>query len=335
MPLPCPGPAQISLLDLQNEFGGSSPIGLAEYYRNGGYVGSNNTNVPTGGTIGLNNFFCAVNEIIRYITSTSTNVNASNYFTSGEWSSPTPKTLIINPGVIVGATSSATAALTIPGFGGTFKLINNGSIRGGSGDGGISGSPDGKDGGTAINAQWPSTIIDNLGTIYAGGGGAGRGGFGGQGVYYNNYETAGCGGAPGCAAGYYQTGYNGNCGGCCQTYSCGWGGTCCSQNRQCRYCQQQVITSGGTGGNGGRGEGYNLPSGIGQAGTAGGINAGAGGPGGNGGGWGSNGSPGNAGANGNYTAGGPGRPGGLAGYYIQGNGNVTWLNTGTRLGRVG
>ena len=59
MPLPCPGPAQISLVDIQNEFGGSNPIGLNEYYRNGGLVPSNNTSVPTSGAISLGDFFCA------------------------------------------------------------------------------------------------------------------------------------------------------------------------------------------------------------------------------------------------------------------------------------
>ena len=33
-----PSSGAISLLDLQNEYGGSSPISLSEYYRNGAYV---------------------------------------------------------------------------------------------------------------------------------------------------------------------------------------------------------------------------------------------------------------------------------------------------------
>lgn len=57
MPLPASGP--ISLLDLQNEFGGSNPIGLNEYYRNGGLVGASNTNVPTSGAISLSQFYGA------------------------------------------------------------------------------------------------------------------------------------------------------------------------------------------------------------------------------------------------------------------------------------
>jgi len=57
----------ISLLDLQNEYGGSSPIGMDEYYRGGSYVQSGfylkgsfialNTGVPTSGTISLGDFY--------------------------------------------------------------------------------------------------------------------------------------------------------------------------------------------------------------------------------------------------------------------------------------
>ena len=50
----------ISLANIQSEFGGSSPISLSEYYRNGSYTTSNNTNVPTSGTISMGNFYGAV-----------------------------------------------------------------------------------------------------------------------------------------------------------------------------------------------------------------------------------------------------------------------------------
>jgi hypothetical protein len=73
----------------------------------------------------------------------------------------------------------------------------------------------------------------------------------------------------------------------------------------------------------------------------GGTNAGRGGVGGNGSTWGTTGVNGVVGANGNAgtapllgAAGGPAY-GGLGGYYIVNNGNVTWIATGTRLGRVG
>lgn len=48
MALPSSGP--ISLLDIQNEFGGSNPISISEYY-------GVDTGVPTSGTISLSNFY--------------------------------------------------------------------------------------------------------------------------------------------------------------------------------------------------------------------------------------------------------------------------------------
>lgn len=55
MALPTSGNA-ISLSQLQTEFGGSNPIKLSEYYRNGGRTTDNNTGVPTSGTIELGDF---------------------------------------------------------------------------------------------------------------------------------------------------------------------------------------------------------------------------------------------------------------------------------------
>lgn len=62
MPLPSSG--LISLADIQTEFGGVNPIGINEYYRNGGLVSSNNTNVPTSGTISLANFYGARKQVL-------------------------------------------------------------------------------------------------------------------------------------------------------------------------------------------------------------------------------------------------------------------------------
>ena len=59
---------QISMTDIVNEFGGSVPHSLSEYYRNGGAVPGNNTNVPTSGTISMSNFYGAVNEIQFTVT---------------------------------------------------------------------------------------------------------------------------------------------------------------------------------------------------------------------------------------------------------------------------
>lgn len=59
MTLPTSG--TISLTDIQNEFGGTSPTSLSEYYAGGAYVasGTSGTNgaVPSSGTISLSNFY--------------------------------------------------------------------------------------------------------------------------------------------------------------------------------------------------------------------------------------------------------------------------------------
>jgi hypothetical protein len=56
--------APISLGQIQGEFGGANPIYLSEYYRGGAYTTNNNTNVPTGGTIALSNFYSAWRGIL-------------------------------------------------------------------------------------------------------------------------------------------------------------------------------------------------------------------------------------------------------------------------------
>ena len=308
MPLPCPGPAAISFLDIQNEFEGSNPIELNEYYRNGGLVPSNNTSVPTSGTISLDNFFCAVNEIVVYITATTTNVNVQSLF-GGYWTQNVPKRLIINPGVVVGGTNTISYALNIPsGFGGTVKIDNNGSIRGFGGyGGGTYYGNGGTNGGPAIFAGASGISIDNQGTIYGGGGGGGAGGYGGGGIYLSgftiprqvNYTTGGQGGTGGNGLGYLDT----------ITTAPPYGAT-------------SLI--------------YHGPK-------DGGINAGRGAVGGDGGARGSGGNPGLTGSNGidesgsdpGWVTGKTGYNGGLAGYYIVNNANVTWTTLGTVAGRVG
>ena len=58
-----PSSGTLSLSSIQGEFGGSNPISLSEYYRNGPLVPSYpaNTGIPTSGTISINNFYGATN----------------------------------------------------------------------------------------------------------------------------------------------------------------------------------------------------------------------------------------------------------------------------------
>ena len=43
----CPASGTITINDIVSEFGGTAPHSMSEYYRNGGEVPGNNTNVPT------------------------------------------------------------------------------------------------------------------------------------------------------------------------------------------------------------------------------------------------------------------------------------------------
>ena len=287
-------------------------------------------------------------EIVAYITTTSVNVDASSYFTPQQWLSRRKKRLVVNPGVVVGASSISNYALTIPsGFNGELTLENNGSIQG------AGGAANGGTGGNAILAQ-ARVFINNFGSICAGGGGGGFGGNGGNGgqgsysvfVFLGDGYTGVIGDScnPGCSDRY---GAGAFCpGGHCQVF-----GLYASQD-VCDNCAiyQTTYTNGGNGGSGGSGgkgrgfEGGNAPGSGGSPGTAGDTNAGnggAGGAGGTGGDWGAygnGGATGETGANGNYTAGSPGTGGGgggAPGYYIINNYNVTWIANGTRLGLVG
>ena len=186
----CPSSGTISIQSVVDEFGGSTPHNMSEYYRNGGEVPGNNTNVPTSGTISLQNFYSAVNEIQQIYSSSTTNLNLSSVFGSN-WSSSVPKRVVINSGVTIGGTSGNYAINVPSGMAGTLIIDNAGSIEG------YGGSANGGTGGNAIHCAQTSgvTINNNSGAnIKAGGGGGGQGGTGGTG---GQGGTGGSGGAGG------------------------------------------------------------------------------------------------------------------------------------------
>ena len=283
--------------------------------------------------------FTLTSNFTAHITGNTTNVNASNLFSSEIWEGNFQKTIVIDSGVTVGAGvytdpgspsvqyhANYVFALYIPGFKGSIYILNKGTILGGGGR--AASSPDVTlnynkiqgEGGTAIyvdggnpGARGNGVFIDNQGSIYGGGGAGGLGGTGGQGYTsssgYNAYPLCTC---PVC------------CGkSCSDTAPCTGGttfGNGCAEGGLRWFCPYTSLTfyDGGTGGYGGYGAGSDTGAtpGGGYSGDAGGTNAGDGGDGGTGGTYGNNGDTGDTGFNGNYTNGSAGSSGGLAGYYL-------------------
>ena len=139
------GSGTIKLSEIQTEFTGENPISLSEYYRDGGYVTSNNTDVPTSGAIRLGQFYNAVRQFAFTITSSYTTVqDLRTLAIAAGWDGAAPVVATIDSGAVLqGApgpenTGSGGNALTISGsFPAGVSLINNGTIVGGGGGGGV------------------------------------------------------------------------------------------------------------------------------------------------------------------------------------------------------
>jgi len=241
----------ISIGNIATEFGGTQPHSLSEYYRNGSFVTSNNTNVPTSGTIDLADFYGAVKQSSVTISSSTTNLNVHTGVFGSDYTSSIPKLLIINSGVEIGASSLSNYALNLPsGMGGTLTIQNAGTISGAGGDGSSSGA--GGAGGTAVYIASNNVTITNTGTIRGGGGGGGKGANGATQITSMFSCIGGTGGAGGNGQGYDQSQSNGS-GGSARyaylTYSPG-SGNCAGPS--CFQCNEWgVYSNGSSGGNGG------------------------------------------------------------------------------------
>ena len=144
------GSGTISMTDIVDEFGGSVPHSLSEYYRNGGAVPLITLTCQRRGTISLSNFYNAVNEIQYTISSNTTNFQTSAAFGSN-WSTAVPKRLTINSGVTVGSGNGNPAMVIESSMGGTLIVHNSGSIQGTGGGGSSSGN--GGNGGPAVRCD--------------------------------------------------------------------------------------------------------------------------------------------------------------------------------------
>lgn len=326
--------------DIVAEFGGNRPHAMSEYYRNGAYVTSNNTNVPTSGAISFSNFYGGTAQFNFTITSSIQEANLYTLAIAAGWDELAPLVVDINSTVYLWSASTSIGGLIIPSAFNVPVIINNyGKIigKGGNGASGINNS--GAAGGPAIqNSAFNVQINNKSGAYIAGGGGGGQsggysaggggagGGTGGTGVGVGTPSGAGgAGGAIGQSGAdgvnTRQTGSNGKGGGS------GGGGSTGEDNGS-----SEIWMSGAGGGGrilpgvGGDGGGWREPDtgGDGGSGGAAGVDGrnqyGSEDGGGGGGGW---------GARGGDRAGGTG--GGLGGAAISGT-SVILTNAGTIYG---
>lgn len=315
-----PNSGVISLQDIATEYGGTKPHSLSEYHSKG--------NAPTSGIIHLAQHFYGTSSSVNINLVISASTNNYNVYANRGSSYVAGKsniTLTINGGVYVGAGATNSYAITVNNnfaSGDTVKIINNGVVIGCGGNGGQGGlngnnASGGATGGNAFLVQFPTSVTNN-GT-FAGGGGGGGGG-GGKNVPYTqpnpnpkNPPTQGT---------HHFSGGGGG-GGAGRNVGSGASGRSTNES-----FTQPYVTGGANGSNTGGGSGGNPPVWQNQKSS---------GSGGAGGGRGANGG---AGEKLGYAT--PtsftywnGAGGGTAGYYVNGNPNVTWTTTGTRQGRVG
>lgn len=297
-----------SLLDIQNEFGGDTPISLSEYY---GVVDG----VPSSGTISIDDFRgkSQATAFTFTISSNKVNANLRTLAINAGWDQSVPVEATISGSVVISGDMQGnyTPALAVDGpWPNGVTLINNGIIVGHGGNGGVGVSITGSGtvagtagsaGGRALGVAVPLTLQNN-GIIAAGGGGGGGGsasfaygygscgGGGGGGGRSGNYNSFGAPGgyAYGDVYGYNAAGRAGGNGGYVQQGSGGAGG----------LVYVGFYNYGGTGGSGGS--------------------------------WGTSGNSGNYGS----FAAGYATSGGASGQAIYGNSYITYTATGTRLGSI-
>ena len=253
----------ISLKQIASEFGDSAPSSLTEFYRGGTYVNTNNTGVPTSGSISIKNFYGAQYGIPLDSVATPTTINgystlkeikASTYISSGG-------VLIIPSSWWVWSDSVSTAALIIDI---ACTVINNGKIIGKGGAGGnYTATTQAQSGGPAINVTSTGvTIVNNSGAYIAGGGGGGAGGYrntlsdfgggaggggagGGAGGNSFNFPVGGgtvTGGAGGIIGASGSNGQNGG------NNTLGYGGSAGGAGSSCAFGNPSYSSGGGGGG---------------------------------------------------------------------------------------
>lgn len=277
-------------------------------------ISLNDSNVRTllgkaSGAISLSDAYGKANQFAFTISSNQTNANLRTLAVNAGWNQSSKVVATISGGVFISSNGTGTPALTVNGsFPGGVELINSGTIVGMGGNGGfgsngsaVAGS--GSAGGLALSVS-VAVSINNAGTIAGGGGGGG----GGQAATDYAYSFSGGGGG----------------GGGRSSAAANSAGGAAGQRNTATLVFPGAGGQGTVNGAGGGGSGTNLTGG-------GSIFSGNGG---SGGGWGASGANGGATNISSFATGNIGSAG-SGGGAVSGNGNITWLAFGTRLGSIG
>lgn len=320
--------------------------------------------VPSG-NIKFSDFHGKTNEIVKTMTGGSGRQDLSSFFSVSEWQSGITKRVIFPQNLERGLTGHTNPVIAcVPnswahgGWGGELIFDIQGTISG------AGGATNGGTGGRCLDAnilgasgQKVSINVLPTGLVRAGGGGGGKGGTGGGGTHAYTIRQPATGEAyeagttlwtthmysativwegttlTTTAGGYATSVTIGD-----WTYHIGTRRGGVPQNNLTHYALYRVrsqsdTTYGGAGGDGGRGQGYNVNRAYGSGGSPGGPSAGSGGDGGRGGAWAAPGATGTSGSNGNRTSGAAGSSGGQPGFATVNEANMTLTINGTVIGR--
>ena len=158
----------ISLANIQTEFGGSNPIGLSEYYRNGNYVPSSATTIPTSGTIQLDDFYGSEAAVVLTISTNATNYNILTAAVAAGFNNSVGGVihLTINSGVTVSGSSAAAIVTGALHASTTLTITNNGTVSGYTGATSTTAGQAGSVGGDALDVGGGgTTTVTNNGTF--------------------------------------------------------------------------------------------------------------------------------------------------------------------------
>lgn len=184
-------PNSLSINQVAQEYGGSTPHALSEYYGDGdnvldGAQGDGGA-IPESGAISIGDFFGGRDRVVINLTIGS---NTQAYQISQQYGGTYEAgftDIVLTNNAQVGSTAVGTAGIftgAAPNYasGDTLKIVNAGNIRGRGGNGGAGannagqGVGAGQIAGDAIETTFPITVVNNSGAKLLGGGGGGGGG---------------------------------------------------------------------------------------------------------------------------------------------------------------